>query len=216
MRPADIQAVLFDVGGIFVTRRLDAGRFLDILGLDPTNPFDRECLDKAMWSHRDKHDLGLSDAEFWATVAMDIGVDSPRADTLQALIRADVSRMHDAEPSALEIVDLVLDAGLTVGLLANAPASVGQEIKATPWAASRFTHYTFSSDLHVRKPHSSIYNAAASDLQLTPEQILFIDDRDKHVRGAQYVGMDAFTWHDAHQVRRELVARGILAQAAIA
>lgn len=211
MTASGIQAVLFDVGGIFVTQRLDARFFLEILGLDATDPFDIECVDKAMWSHRDQHDLGLSDQEFWATVALDIGVDVPRSHMLKALVEADTRRMYDVETSALAVVDRLKDGGYTVGILANAPASVAAEIRRTPWARDRFSHFTFSSDVQVRKPHSSVYHAAASDLQLAPEQILFIDDRAKHVRGAQYVGMQGLVWESAEQLEAELEAMGLLA-----
>lgn len=143
-------------------------------------------------------------------MALDLGVDVPRSQQLDTLIQADVQRMHHAESSALAVCDQLLKKGVTLGILANAPRSVGKEIPTTEWAAERFSHYIFSSAFGVRKPSSSLYQAAANELQLTPEQILFIDDRSKHVRGAQYVGMDAFVWESAEQAVVELRRRNLV------
>lgn len=210
MATTPIKAVLFDVGGIFVTQRLDARCFLDLLGLNPNDPFDAECVDKAIWSHRDQHDLGLADVEFWATVALDVGVEIPRAQQLRALIEADVSRMREAERSALAVADALQARGITLGILANAPTTVATEIRHAEWVQGRFTEFCFSSDYKVRKPHSSIYQAAIQNLNLPVGEILFIDDRAKHTRGAQYVGMDAIVWNDADQVMKELQERNVL------
>lgn len=210
MSTQSIQAVLFDVGGIFVTQRLEAQGFIKALGLNPNDPFDVDCVDKAIWSHRDQHDLGLSDQEFWGLVALDVGVDVPRSQQLDTLIKADVQRMHCAEEAPLAVCDQLLQNGVKLGLLANAPKSVGQEIPRTEWASQRFSHFIFSSSYGVCKPSSSLYQTAANELQLLPEEILFIDDRSKHVRGAQYVGMDAFVWESAEQAVVELRRRNLL------
>lgn len=209
MNENNIRAVLFDVGGVLVTRRLEPRKFMSILGLNPQDDFDVECVDKAIWSHRDHHDLGMDDREFWATVALDLGVDVPRGEQLLELIEADTSRMDQAEPEALVVVDSLIANGLKVGILANAPASVAHRIRHSEWACNRFTHCVFSAEYHVRKPHSSIYQAAAQALQLESSEILFVDDRAKHVRGAQYVGMDAIRWTTSEDVVTQLRQRNL-------
>lgn len=210
MNENTIRAVLFDVGGLLVTRRLEPREFMSIFGLNPDDAFDVECVDKAIWSHRDHHDLGMDDREFWATVALDLGVDVPRGDQLQQLIEADTSRMDHAEPEALAVVDALIATGLEVGILANAPASVAQRIRHSEWARERFTHCVFSAEYNVRKPHSSIYQVAAQTMQRKASEILFIDDRSKHVRGAQYVGMDAIQWTTAEDVLAQLRDRNLI------
>lgn len=205
-----VQAVLFDVGGLLVTQRLDVTSFMPLLGLNPSDPVDVDYLDKAIWSHRDQHDLGIRDQEFWASVALDLGIDIPRGTVLDTLVQADVERMNRPEAAALEVVDVLKAAGLTVGILANAPLCVATSIRQADWAQQRFDHFFFSSDYSVRKPHSSIYQAAVQGLSLDPAHILFIDDRAKHVRGAQYVGMDGLLWESPEQAMAELTQRGIL------
>lgn len=209
-----IQAVFFDVGGLLVTERLRPCSFMSILGLDSNHPFEVDCVDKAIWAHRDQHDLGLTDQEFWANVALDLGIDIPTGDKLRQLIESDTQRMHIADENALAVVDRVRASGVKVGVLANAPQAVGQAIRTAPWARERFDHFIFSADFGVRKPHSSIYQCAVQELKIPAERILLIDDRAKHVRGAQYVGMDAFVWESPEQAMAELIGRGVINSAA--
>ncbi len=205
-----LRAVLFDVGGVFVTQRMSPVQVTEILGLDINNPFEVSAADHAVWSHRDSHDEGISDEEFWSAIALDLGVEEPRAEVLERLVHQDVVRMNNADVAALHVADLLKNAGYELGILANSPTSVAAEVRAAEWARDRFSTFVFSGDYGQRKPKSKIYHIAAEAMGLDPEQILFIDDRDKHVRTAQYLGMQGLVWESPEAAEAELYARRIL------
>jgi putative hydrolase of the HAD superfamily len=66
-----------------------------------------------------------------------------------------------------------------------------------PWLLE-FSHLTFSHRLGIAKPDAAIYLYAAKGLGVTPENVLFLDDREENVAGARAVGMMAIQYgrHD--------------------
>lgn len=190
----DIRTVYFDLTGVLVTKRPDPQEFCQLLALDCSDPVIVSLVDHAMWAHRDEHDAGGDDAEFWNAVAGDCGNAELSPQQIEALVQADVRRMFNPCPEALRCVDEALAAGCTVGILANAPACVANALRTAPWAKDRFTYFILSGECGQRKPQSSIYRLAAQAADSEPEEILFIDDREKHLRGAQYFGMKTLQW----------------------
>ncbi len=54
-----------------------------------------------------------------------------------------------------------------------------------------FDGVVVSSDLHIIKPESGIYEYILDKYGLRADECLFIDDREENVRGAEAVGMNA-------------------------
>lgn len=196
-----IRVVYFDLTGVLVTERPDPQEFCALLALDCTDPVIVSLVDHAMWAHRDEYDAGGGDADFWNAVAGDCGIAELTAEHIERLIEADVRRMSAPCQDALHCVDQAIAAGCTVGILANAPACVAQAIRSLPWAKDRFTHFIFSGECGQRKPQSTIYRLAAQAAETEAEDILFIDDREKHLRGAHYLGMRTMLWETSTSVK---------------
>lgn len=197
-----IHTVYFDITGVLVTERPDPEEICRLLSLDCTDPVIVSLVDHAIWAHRDEHDAGGSDATFWNAVAGDCGNAELSSAQIDALVEADVRRMLSPNERALNWVDQALGAGCTVGVLANAPACVAQALRNAPWAKERFTHFIISGECGQRKPQSTIYRLAAQAAEREPEEILFIDDREKHLRGAQYLGMKTMLWSEKENKSR--------------
>lgn len=71
--------------------------------------------------------------------------------------------------------------------------------------------WTFVSCMHgLRKPDPAAYLRAAELVEADPSHCLFIDDRNSNCDAARGAGMDALTFENASQLRRDLMARGIL------
>ncbi|MFM6946381.1 MAG: HAD family hydrolase [Flavobacteriales bacterium] len=56
---------------------------------------------------------------------------------------------------------------------------------------SVFDHIFLSHEIKQRKPHSSTFGWVLEQMQLTADQVLFIDDSPQHVEGARIAGLDA-------------------------
>jgi glucose-1-phosphatase len=70
-------------------------------------------------------------------------------------------------------------------------------------------HY-LSYQLHVMKPARGFYNAIIKDQGIHPSQMLFIDDLEINVKGAQAAGMLAIQFENSEQLETDLQNLGIL------
>lgn len=61
----------------------------------------------------------------------------------------------------------------------------------------------------MRKPHAAIYRRALDILGRPAERILFIDDRQENVAGAQAAGIKGIQFEGAAQLRRDLETLGV-------
>ncbi len=93
--------------------------------------------------------------------------------------------------------------------LSNYP--VWFEIIEEKLALSRYLRWDFvSCKTGHRKPDPRAYLVATSGADVSPEDSLFVDDRQSNCTGARDVGMDTICFQDARQLRTELTRRGLL------
>lgn len=74
---------------------------------------------------------------------------------------------------------------------------------------SYFTVFFSSCFLGVKKPDEAIYRLALQMTQRSPEECVFVDDRDLNLDGARSLGIHAILFRGAAELERELVALGV-------
>ena len=67
-----------------------------------------------------------------------------------------------------------------------------------------------SAFVGVRKPDPKIYRFACTQLNVAPNEAVFIDDRQENIDGAIQYGMNAILFTTPDDLRRQLQAHGIL------
>jgi len=72
-----------------------------------------------------------------------------------------------------------------------------------------FMAFFSSCYLGVRKPDEGIYKLALEVTQRSPDECLFIDDRELNLECAEQLHMRTIHFKDAAQLRRDLVASGV-------
>jgi len=72
-----------------------------------------------------------------------------------------------------------------------------------------FKAFFSSCYLGVRKPDEGIYKLALEVTQRTPEECIFIDDRELNLECARQMNMTTIHFRNAAQLRRDLVANGV-------
>jgi len=75
--------------------------------------------------------------------------------------------------------------------------------------AEIFSVFISSCYVGMRKPDERIYRMALELTQHSPEECVFIDDRQDNLTGAEKVGIRTVMMKDAQQLRRDLRALGI-------
>jgi putative hydrolase of the HAD superfamily len=72
-----------------------------------------------------------------------------------------------------------------------------------------FNGFFSSCYLGVRKPDEGIYKLALEVTQRSPEECLFIDDRELNLECARQMNMTTIHFQNAAQLRRDLVTNGV-------
>jgi putative hydrolase of the HAD superfamily len=195
-------AIVFDLFGVIALPQTPEAkrRIEQIAGVRPDVLWD------AYWALRKPYDAGQSSAEYWAAVADRMGVRFA-AETIDALIEADLLSWTDADPDMVSLVGELADGGHRLGLLSNIIADLVPifEKKHEAWLA-HFDALTYSCAIGVAKPDHRAFEIAAGSLGVTPADCLFIDDTEVNVVAAREVGMRAEVFRSAEQVRGLLTA----------
>lgn len=93
-----------------------------------------------------------------------------------------------------------------IGMLSNAASDWLQEM-LTPKHLELFDAIVLSYDSGVIKPDRAAYELIASRLDVQPEDCIFIDDQERHCRGAREVGMHAILYKDVAQTITDIKKR---------
>jgi HAD superfamily hydrolase (TIGR01509 family) len=70
--------------------------------------------------------------------------------------------------------------------------------------------FVFSHRFRVAKPDPEIFRRALEVIGALPQQVVFVDDLIENVLAARAEGIQSFQFVDAQQLRRELMAEGLL------
>jgi len=201
----NLRAVLFDYGMVLSTPPvLSAHRdLIEIFALD-TDIFDR-----CYWASRHAYDAGQYVGEtYWQKVASDAGV-SLTAQQIHNLIEADILMWSGINAPMLEWARSVGRAGFKTGILSNIGFELATAMENNfPWVAE-FKYTIWSCRLATAKPDPKIFRSAQEKLQVAPQEILFIDDREENIRAARKAGFLGIVFKDLSQLRHDLNEQGL-------
>ena len=72
------------------------------------------------------------------------------------------------------------------------------------WVRRCFDKVIVSGEIGMVKPDPEIYRYTAEQLDVLPEECVFVDDSRGHVQGAEAVGMQAVLYRDFEQLKADL------------
>ena len=201
---SNVKAVIFDYGDVLCTRPTPAeieasARILDV----PVDQFN------ALWGrHRDRFDRGdLSSDAYWSQFAQDAGK-SLTASQLRELAQKDVAMWSSVNPAMIGWLEELSKAGMKTAVLSNMHADMAEYARQNFRWLSGLTFVTLSAEVRLIKPAREIYEHTLKGLKVTPQEALFIDDREVNVKGAREMGLHAVVFKSIEQLREDLAAAG--------
>ncbi|MFC5832182.1 HAD family hydrolase [Nonomuraea insulae] len=191
--------IVFDYGGVLSLPQpeSDAEAMARAVGAEP------EAFKRGYWEHRLEFDRGLSPHAYWSAV-----LGRPASHTEVArLVARDVASWAYPNEGTVALLGELLAAGRDVAMLSNAPVCVGEGLDELPWIAA-IGHRFYSGRMGLVKPDREIYEELARGLGADPSEVVFIDDRQENVEGAERAGMTGVRFTDAAALREILSATG--------
>jgi putative hydrolase of the HAD superfamily len=214
-----LRAVVFDYGMVLTGPRDPEANaaLLRMTGLAPAR------FEELYWADRHAYDEGkLTGLAFWqkflraAGLSSDGGASPSEAGQLDRIaheLNQWDARMWTTQNPAMVAWQLELKKrGLLTAILSNMGDNVHENmVREFTWLG-RFDVLVWSYQLLMAKPEAAIYRHVLKELGTTPEETLFLDDKQVNIEAAQALGMQAIPFSTVEKLRVDLVAAGLDAE----
>jgi putative hydrolase of the HAD superfamily len=149
---------------------------------------DAEVFWPAYWRHRDALDQGtLSIHSYWRGIARELGESWGDA-TIHRLWLADFRSWLSIDHETLQVLLDLKAGGTRMALLSNAGRDFGSYFRHGT-LGDLFEKVFVSGELGTIKPSPEIFEHVMAELGITPEQTVFVDNKEANVLGAQALGI---------------------------
>jgi putative hydrolase of the HAD superfamily len=140
------------------------------------------------WAHRDELDSGsLSVVDYWTRIASDVGAEW-RPSQVQQLWAADFRSWISVEPATVDVLSDLHDGGTRMALLSNAGFDFVSVFTHSP-VGSFFERIFVSAELDYLKPDPAVYLTVCSEVGITPQQMVFVDNKSVNTDAAAALGI---------------------------
>ncbi|MFJ6756278.1 HAD family hydrolase [Streptomyces sp. NPDC091273] len=195
-----MKAVLFDLFGVIA--RVQSPESMALL--ERTAGGDPDRFWAAYWSQRPPYDRGeVTGPGYWRAVCARLGVPCDRRLT-DELTAADLAGWSEVDHRTVDLLGLLADRGIVLGLLSNIPEDLAVLYEATqPWL-ERFAVRGLSCRIGSAKPEPAAYEWCIRELGLPPGEVLFVDDRPENVHAARRLGLQGHVFTSPEALRDAL------------
>jgi len=201
MPGSDYDVLLLDFGGVCLVNPVELhARAETVLGLPPgtfgwMGPIAPDT--DHLWQQMVAGE-GLSERDYWAQRATDVGHAAGREMDLRSymklLYNPPVPEM--IRPEATAVVIAALAAGFGVSVLTNdMRAFHGQDWENGVEFLRLADHIVDCSDTDILKPDPRAFQRAVDIIDVSPKRVLFVDDQPRNVNGADEFGLHGH-WFD--------------------
>ncbi|HUN35535.1 MAG TPA: HAD family phosphatase [Trebonia sp.] len=190
------KTVIFDYGEV-ISRppsQADRAAIEQLAGVDP------EKFWASYWAHRAELDLALEGVrEYWAAISADTGADWDDGRIVE-LWSADLRSWMSVNPATVDVLADLRAGGTRLALLSNAAPDYGSYFRHGV-LGEYFDACYLSGELKLLKPSAEIYQHVLTDLDISPADAVFIDNRGDNVTGAEELGITGHVFTDAGALR---------------
>lgn len=193
------KVVVFDYGEVISITPSDADRahLVDLAG------GEADVFWPAYWRHRDALDQGtLSIQDYWRGIERELGEHWGDAQ-VHRLWLADFRSWLSLDHDTLDVLIELQEGGTRMALLSNAGRDFGSYFRHGMLGAL-FERVFVSGELGIVKPGAEIFEHVLSELGITADETVFIDNKEVNVVGAQKLGIAGHVFTTAHDLRAYL------------
>jgi putative hydrolase of the HAD superfamily len=202
-QPPTIRGVVLDYG-LVLCRQPTAGhldRIASIFGVDHST----------FWQLYERNRLELDEGtvspeDYWQRFSKSTGTQLTDA-TLSDLQDWDIQMWSDVEPSLIEWLSALRAAKYKTAILSNLHARFVEHLRQHSAWLNLFDRQFFSSELRLIKPDPAIFCRCVAEMELEPQELLFIDDRATNVEAARMAKMSAIQYRSVAELRADLELR---------
>jgi len=195
-----IKAVFFDFGGVIVRTEYHAPRqhLAESFGMD-YDDIDKVVFGGGPNGSAARASVGeITEGEHWQNVMKMLKLPASESERVRSEFFAGDVVDH-------EIVEFLrsIKPKYKTGLISNAWSGLRDYIKREKFDDA-FHHMIISAEVGVAKPDPKIYRIALEQLQVQPEEAVFVDDFIENIEACEKVGMKGIHFRDAKSALGQL------------
>jgi len=199
----ETKLIIFDLGGVVVPERghlvkKEIAEQLEIT-VKELNQISREPFEKAT--------RGLSNLNgFYLEIVRKLEKDINPEELLKTHLRLYKELHSDVNPNILDLIERLKKNKYMVVCLSNTEEEIAKYNRERGLFKPFHKAYLSYGMKGLKKPDPDIYLEVLKDNDsIEPPQVLFIDDRQKYVNGAEKLGIKSILYQNIHQLQFQLV-----------
>lgn len=194
--------LVFDLSGVFFNDGLKVAvkKISDVFKLNP------ETVEFVLnGSFAQEYRTGLIETEeFWNKVK-----DYLKVDDVKKIKKIFFESYHPHEES-VQLLKTLRNQKIKTAFLSNNPKDRAEFLDEKYNFIPLFDFGLFSFEAHAWKPDLEIYQKFLKKFDLNPNDIIYIDDRERDIKPAKELGMKTILFQNINQLKDELKKLGIL------
>lgn len=200
-----LRAVVFDYGMV-LTGPQEPEAYATLLRL---TGLPKERFEPLYWADRHAYDEGkFTGLQFWQKLLRDAGIDEK--DGLVEELNLWDARMWTTQNPAMLAWQLELtQRGIKTAILSNMGDNVLANMERSFDWLPRFNVLVWSYQLRMAKPDPAIYFYTLRELNVKPDEALFIDDKQVNIDAAEALGMRGILFSTVDRLREDLITAGL-------
>ena len=191
------KAIIFDFTGIFSND--DEILFID--AISRKHNIERSKVEEVFYKLQKEAEYGkLEEKEFCERFCKELSIPLD-----YGLLDFKFTLKKMINPEMMNLVDELRKKGFKLGLLSNDSNASWSRAKKALDIELHFDIIVFSHMVGARKPSEEIFQYLLKNLNLEKEEIIFIDDSEKNVKGAEDIGIKSFLFKTLDQIKKEIL-----------
>lgn len=193
-----IKAIAFDYGGVVEIKEGNLfqkiARYLEV---------DIADWEQVYFSLNHLHNIGKqSGDETVFLTAREFGASNEQVSYIENLI-LEIRRTKKINHKLLEIIKNLKSKNYKIGLLSNNSVNLGQRI-VDKNLGEFFDTVVISSEVGYQKPQPEIFKILADKLDVKINELVFIDDTEKSLEGAEFIGYLPILFENNEKLKENL------------
>ncbi len=195
-----MKAIIFDWGGVLIDDPLEgmANAMASVFNLDP----------KKFWEvyepYHDQFQRGeIAENQLWEDICLNNNLSKP---AVKSLWHDALAHSYVVHNDVFALAKNLKELGYKIALLSNTEPPGKLFFEERNYG---FDEMIFSCAEQLQKPDPAIYQAALRQLDVQPEEAVFIDDKPENVEGAQKVGIHGILFKNFEQLVEDLRKLGV-------